>query len=57
MENIYLKDFKKINSDKELEELRTLFFSNLNHEFMTPINVMSSSLQLLENKLLKDNIF
>ena len=54
MENIYLKDFKKINSDKELEELRTLFFSNLNHEFMTPINVMSSSLQLLENKLLKD---
>ena len=48
MENIYLKDFKKINSDKELEELRTLFFSNLNHEFMTPINVMSRSLELLE---------
>jgi len=38
----------------ELDKQRTEFFSNISHEFKTPLNVILGSIQLLEN--LKQNI-
>ena len=40
----------------ELEELRTEFFANLSHEFRTPINLMSSAIQILMLKLQHDQV-
>ena len=44
----------KINSSLELEKLRVSLFSNISHEFKTPINVILSAEQLLEYKLKDD---
>ena len=35
----------------ELERLKTEFFSNLSHEFKTPLNIILSSVQLLQMKI------
>ncbi|MCX7773163.1 MAG: HAMP domain-containing histidine kinase [Clostridia bacterium] len=39
------------NAQIELEKLRVSFFTNLSHEFRTPINVILAAQQLLELKL------
>lgn len=37
---------KKLNEAVEYDKLRTEFFTNISHEFRTPLNVMLSALQL-----------
>lgn len=37
-----------LNESLEYEKLRTEFFANISHEFKTPINVISSALQISE---------
>lgn len=38
-----------------LERMKTEFFSNISHEFKTPINIILSSVDLLKLKLKRDN--
>ena len=40
---------KKYNEVKELEKIRGQFFANISHELKTPINIIYSCMQLLEN--------
>lgn len=40
----------------EMEKLRTEFFSNLSHEFKTPIHIILSSVQLLDKKMQWDQV-
>ncbi|WP_432665945.1 PAS domain-containing sensor histidine kinase [Wukongibacter baidiensis] len=50
-----LKDNRRLLEKAiELDKQRTEFFSNISHEFKTPLNVILGSIQLLEN--LKKNI-
>lgn len=46
---------KILNESLEYEKLRTEFFANISHEFKTPINVISSALQISE-LILKNKI-
>lgn len=46
---------KKYKEMKELDKLRTEFFANLSHEVRTPINIIYSCLQLLNNEKEKSN--
>lgn len=39
-----------MSHDEELNKLKDGFFSNIKHEFRTPINMIMSSTQLLENR-------
>jgi signal transduction histidine kinase len=48
---IYEEKEKELIEFKELEKLRTAFFSNISHELKTPLNIILSSQQLLELKL------
>lgn len=41
---------RKISHDEELDKLKDGFFSNIKHEFRTPINMIMSSIQLLESR-------
>ena len=41
---------RKISHAEELDKLKEGFFSNIRHEFRTPINMIMSSIQLLENR-------
>lgn len=45
----------KKNEEFELEKLKMDFFSNLSHEFKTPINLIFTSLQMLKLSLDKNN--
>lgn len=40
-------------TERELEKLRLDFFSNLTHEFRTPLNLIFSSVQLIEQSIYK----
>lgn len=40
-----------LEKSMELEKLKTEFFSNLSHEFKTPLNIILSSVQLLQMKI------
>ena len=44
---------QKKATERELEKLRLDFFSNLTHEFRTPLNLIFSSIQLIEQSLAK----
>lgn len=48
---------KDISFKREIEKLRDDFFSNIKHEFRTPLNIIFSSIQFLNNKckLCEDN--
>lgn len=41
---------KDISYKKEIDRLREGFFANIKHEFRTPLNMIFSSIQLLDNK-------
>lgn len=46
-----LKSLKvKYNEIKEYDKIRGEFFANLSHEVRTPINIIYSCLQLLNNQ-------
>lgn len=45
-----LGKIRKVSHDEELNKLKDGFFSNIKHEFRTPINMIMSSTQLLENR-------
>ncbi|WP_244835202.1 ATP-binding protein [Clostridium sp. BJN0001] len=45
---------KKIHDELEFETLKTEFFMNMSHEFRTPINIILSSVQLI-NMYLQNN--
>ncbi len=47
---------KDISYKHELEKLRNGFFSNIKHEFRTPLNMIFSSIQLLDYKCKMCNI-
>lgn len=51
-------DFKIISNDmehfKDIQDLKNDFFSNISHELKTPINVIYSSLQLIEDSAKRD---
>lgn len=53
------KDVKEISENmktiQEAEKMRSYFFANLSHEFKTPLNIISSSLQLLEQNKIRGN--
>ena len=51
-----LSIMKTISYDEELDKLKEGFFSNLTHEFRTPINIIITTIQLLENQLKDFNI-
>lgn len=51
-----LANTKPISYKEELDKLKEGFFYNLKHEFRTPINVIITTIQLLENKLKDFNI-
>lgn len=45
-----LGKIRKVSHDEELNKLKDGFFSNIKHEFRTPINMIMLSTQLLENR-------
>lgn len=58
LENLKLKvkeKEKQLKENLEFEQLRTEFFANLSHEIKTPINLISSTIQLLESQT-KDKV-
>lgn len=42
------EDRKKLNEAMEYEKIRSNFFSNISHELRTPINIIYSSLQVID---------
>jgi PAS domain S-box-containing protein len=46
-----LTDKKLLNAAIEYDKLRTEFFSNMSHEFRTPLNVILSTIQLFEMRM------
>ncbi|HBQ64167.1 MAG TPA: hypothetical protein DD727_04440, partial [Clostridiales bacterium] len=46
-----MENEKKILEIAEMEKLRAVFFSNLSHEFRTPISIILLSLKLIEKNL------
>ena len=47
---VILGIIKDISYKKEIDKLREGFFANIKHEFRTPLNMIYSSIQLLDNK-------
>ncbi|RDY26295.1 PAS domain S-box protein [Romboutsia weinsteinii] len=47
---------KDVSYRKELDKLREGFFANMKHEFRTPLNMILSSIQLLDHKCNKCDI-
>ena len=48
--NGILNKIRNISHEDELRKLRDGFFSNIKHEFRTPINMIITSIQLLDNR-------
>lgn len=47
---------REINYEKEIDNLKEGFFSNLSHEFLTPLNMILSVVQHLEQKLYSQEV-
>lgn len=45
---------KAYKQAKEIENIRTQFFANISHEFRTPLNIILSSVKLLEKYLITE---
>lgn len=48
MKEMFLENLRLLNEAVEIEKIRTEFFSNISHEFKTPINVLLGALKLME---------
>lgn len=48
MKEIFVENMRLLNEAVEIEKVRTEFFSNISHEFKTPINVLIGALKLME---------
>ncbi|MDO5516373.1 MAG: HAMP domain-containing sensor histidine kinase [Clostridium sp.] len=46
---------KNMRTIQEAEKMRSYFFANLSHEFKTPLNIISATLQLLDKNKTKGN--
>lgn len=51
----FIKDKKNLKHAVEIESLKTEFFSNLSHEFKTPLNIILSTVQLVMNYIEVNN--
>lgn len=47
---------EQLSHAKELEQIRTAFFANISHEFRTPLNIIFSAEQLLDNVYKKEDL-
>ncbi|MGL5345752.1 MAG: ATP-binding protein [Peptostreptococcaceae bacterium] len=50
------KKKQKLEETIKLESFKNEFFANLSHEFKTPLNIILSSIQLLNKRMERDNI-
>lgn len=48
MKEMFIENLRLLNEAVEIEKIRTEFFSNISHEFKTPINVLLGALKLME---------
>ncbi|WP_170311569.1 PAS domain-containing sensor histidine kinase [Vallitalea okinawensis] len=53
MKEIFIENMRLLNEVVEFDKMRTEFFSNVSHEFKTPINVLIGALKLMEMNLSK----
>lgn len=53
MKEIFVENMRLLNEVVEFDKMRTEFFSNVSHEFKTPINVLIGALKLMEMNLSK----
>ncbi|HSQ88368.1 HAMP domain-containing sensor histidine kinase [Romboutsia sp.] len=47
---------KNIEEVSHIESIKNEFFTNISHEFKTPLNIILGTMQLLERNIIEDNI-